>query len=128
LLAELHTTTTYAPQDGNYLDTDPPDLGYHYPLACPVVAQQPASQTAFAGHTGMFGVSISGYGTFSYQWLFDGTAIVASNIITTVAGNYYSLGWGYAGDGGPATNAALPIKDIFLAHLQKCGRQAMKNP
>ena len=115
LLAELHTTTTYAPQDGNYLDTDPPDLGYHYPLACPVVAQQPASQTAFAGQTGMFGVSISGYGTFSYQWLFDGTAIVASNLITTVAGNYYSLGWGYAGDGGPATNAALAFpNDVTL--------------
>ncbi len=33
LLAELQTTTTYAPADGGYPDGDGlPDLGYHYPL------------------------------------------------------------------------------------------------
>ncbi|HSY20034.1 MAG TPA: hypothetical protein VK815_16940, partial [Candidatus Acidoferrales bacterium] len=32
LLAELQTTTTYAPQDGGFPDTNGTDLGYHYPL------------------------------------------------------------------------------------------------
>ncbi|MEI8291817.1 MAG: hypothetical protein WCH99_20300 [Verrucomicrobiota bacterium] len=32
LLAELHTTTTYAPQDGGFPDTNMLDLGYHYPV------------------------------------------------------------------------------------------------
>ncbi len=32
LLAELRQMTTYAPQDGGYLDTNAPDLGYHYPV------------------------------------------------------------------------------------------------
>jgi hypothetical protein len=30
LLAELQTLTTYSPQDGGALDTNTPDLGYHY--------------------------------------------------------------------------------------------------
>lgn len=31
LLSELQAMTTYAPQDGGYADTNPPDVGYHYP-------------------------------------------------------------------------------------------------
>jgi F5/8 type C domain len=30
LLADIQQLTTYAPQNGGWLDTDPPDLGYHY--------------------------------------------------------------------------------------------------
>jgi len=32
LLAQLNARTTYAPQDGDYPDSNPPDLGFHYPI------------------------------------------------------------------------------------------------
>jgi len=32
LLAQLQQMTTYAPQNGSYLDTNQPDVGYHYPV------------------------------------------------------------------------------------------------
>jgi hypothetical protein len=32
LLAKLRTMTTCAPQDGGWVDTNTPDLGYHYPV------------------------------------------------------------------------------------------------
>lgn len=39
LLAAIQTMTTYAPQDGGYLDNDGmPDLGYHYPVNYPTSA------------------------------------------------------------------------------------------
>jgi hypothetical protein len=110
LLAELQTLTTYAPQDGGWLDTNTPDLGYHYDLAAsvppPIITQQLANQVAFVGQTTVFDVSVSGYGPLYYQWLFNGTPLIVSNIITTVAGNY-SQGPGYSGDGQAATNATL---------------------
>ena len=35
LLAELNITTTFAPEDGSILDTNTPDLGYHYAILTP---------------------------------------------------------------------------------------------
>jgi sugar lactone lactonase YvrE len=67
------------------------------------ITTQPAGQTNMAGTPVTFSVAVAGTGPFSYQWQFNGTNL-ANNLITTVAGNGAAT---FAGDGGPATNAAL---------------------
>jgi sugar lactone lactonase YvrE len=69
----------------------------------PVIRGQPTNETAQAGTTAGFGLTLTGTGPLSYQWQFDGTNLPAG-LIYTVAGNG---GYGYSGDGGAATNANL---------------------
>ena len=68
----------------------------------PTITAQPTNQTVLAGSNATFTVAVAGTGPFCYQWQFNGTNFI-TNLITTVAGG----GWGYSGDGGPATNAGL---------------------
>jgi hypothetical protein len=72
----------------------------------PVITTQPTNQTVLLGGSATFSVAASGTGPLSYQWFFNGTALVASNIITTDVGNH-GLGASYSGDGGAVTNAAM---------------------
>jgi len=58
---------------------------------------------ASAGAALSAGVAAAGPGPFTYQWRLNGTNL-ANTIITTVAGTGTAS---FAGDGGPATNAAL---------------------
>ena len=97
------TQTNQVPETNSIVD-----IGYHYlsQIPLPAISQQPANQTVVEDQTGAFDVSVSGYGQFSYQWLFDGAPLVISNIIVTVAGDY-SQGGNYSGDGYAATSAAL---------------------
>jgi len=69
----------------------------------PTITAQPAGQTNAAGDTVTFSVAAAGPGPFTYQWRLNGTNL-ANTIITTVAGTGTAS---FAGDGGPATNAAL---------------------
>ncbi len=75
--------------------------------AQPVIMQQPTNQVVLGGASASFGVSVSGAGTFIYQWQLNGTNLpitYKNAVITTVAG-------GFTGDGGAATNATLNYPD-----------------
>jgi hypothetical protein len=74
--------------------------------AQPVITSQPTNQFVFNGGNTTFSVMVTGVGPFTYQWLFNGTNSLSTNIITTVAGSGSQNG--LLGDGGPATNATLP--------------------
>ena len=77
--------------------------------AQPAIVIQPTNQFALSGGNVTFSVMATGVGPFFYQWLFNGTNSLSTNIITTVAGNGNSLG--NYGNGGPATNAIVPSPD-----------------
>ncbi len=64
--------------------------------------QGQGSQVVTNGAATTFGVGVAGPGTFSYEWLFNGSDI--GPLITTVAGNGTA---GFSGDGGQARNAQL---------------------
>lgn len=68
------------------------------------INQQPIDQVLPDGGMAQFSVVISGSGSYTYQWQFNGTNIPASGIITTVAGNGTPA---YFGDGTRATNTSL---------------------
>jgi hypothetical protein len=72
----------------------------------PVILTQPTNQVVLVNSNATFSVTAAGLAPLSYQWLFNGLPLAASNTITTVAGNQ-SLGGSYSGDGGAATNAGL---------------------
>ena len=71
--------------------------------APPSITAQPTNQSTLSGKSATFGLTLSGTGPFTYQWLFNGTDL-PDNIITTVAGNGIAS---YFGDGGRATSASL---------------------
>ena len=81
-------------------------LGSTQLSAQPVITSQPTNQFVFYGGNATFSVMVTGVGPFTYQWLFNGTNSLSTNIITTVAGSGAQSG--QLGDGGPATNATLP--------------------
>jgi hypothetical protein len=74
--------------------------------AQPVISTQPTNQFAFCGSNATFSVMAAGVGPFTYQWLFNGTNLPSTNIITTFAGKGVTTG--SIGDNGPATNAVVP--------------------
>jgi sugar lactone lactonase YvrE len=53
--------------------------------APPVVTAQPVSQIAFVGSNSLFSVGVAGSGPFGYLWYFDGTNLVQSDSISTLA-------------------------------------------
>ena len=69
----------------------------------PVITNQPVSLHVNAGQTAVFTVGVTSPGPLTYQWLLNGNCL-PNNIIMTVAGG---ANQGFAGDGGPATNALL---------------------
>ena len=71
-----------------------------------MILLQPTNQVVVLTSNATFSVTAGGTSPLSYQWLFNGLPIQAGSTIATVAGNH-SLGGGYAGDGGAATNAAM---------------------
>jgi sugar lactone lactonase YvrE len=71
--------------------------------SAPQITTQPASQSALAGTNVQFSVTAEGTGPLRYHWQFNGVDL-PNGIITTIAGNG---SYGFAGDGGAATNAEL---------------------
>ena len=69
----------------------------------PAFTTGPTDTFAVWGTPAALSVEVSGTGPFIYQWQHDGTNL-PNNIITTIAGNGTT---GFAGDGGPATNAVF---------------------
>ena len=65
-------------------------------LSVDYISQQPTSQTVISGGTAVFGVAVSGPGSFTYQWHFNGTnlpsatqsTLTLSNVASGYAGNY----------------------------------------
>lgn len=53
-------------------------------LTPPVILSSPARQTAAVGSTVSFSVSASGFGSLSYQWLFNGAPIAGASAPTLV--------------------------------------------
>ncbi len=82
-------------------------------LMSPVITSEPVSQSVTNGVNVTFGAGVTG-ADLTYEWLFNGVPLQADDIITTAAGNN-SLGGGYSGDGGPATNAAF----YYVAELTR---------
>ena len=73
--------------------------------AQPVITIQPTNQFGVYGGNATFSVMATGVGPFFYQWVFNGTNLPSTNVITTVAGSGATSG--PIGDGGPATNALI---------------------
>jgi sugar lactone lactonase YvrE len=67
------------------------------------ITQQPQAVAATNVASATFSVAVSGAGSFTYQWQFNG-ANLPDYLIATVAGNGTT---NYSGNGGPATNASL---------------------
>ena len=72
-------------------------------LLPPGIVASPTNQTVVLGSPATFGVTASGTGPLTYQWLLNG-AVLPANLMTTIAGNGMA---GYAGDGGAAWHALL---------------------
>jgi sugar lactone lactonase YvrE len=68
------------------------------------ITSQPANQVVIVTGTASINVGVSGSGPFAYQWLHDGSPVLVTPAIFTVAGTGAS---GYNGDNQPATNASL---------------------
>jgi hypothetical protein len=68
----------------------------------PLFSVPPSNQTAPLGGSVTFTATNSGTGPLAYQWVMNGTNLV--DFITTVAGDG---GYGFSGNGVPATNASL---------------------
>jgi sugar lactone lactonase YvrE len=64
-------------------------------LLPPGIVASPTNQTVVLGSPATFGVTASGTGPLTYQWLLNG-AVLPANLMTTIAGNGMA---GYAGDG-----------------------------
>lgn len=105
-LADFTTQASQTPEGSS-----PVDIGYHYwvlPSMTPVITLQPTNVVVAVGGTVQLSVAASGPGPLEYQWYFNGSPILVSNYLTTVAGNYdFAAFTDYAGDGDYATNAAL---------------------
>ena len=69
-LAELGWTTTYTPQDGSYLNTGVPDLGYHYPISTSYYDGVPDSwEMEYLGTSGYAGGDLDAQGnTLLYDY------------------------------------------------------------
>jgi hypothetical protein len=80
-------------------------LALTVPVLSSVTWIQPTNSpvAVVVGSNVTFSVSVTGTGPFSYQWQLNGTNL-PNGVITTVAGRGV---YGFSGDGGAATNAAL---------------------
>ncbi len=108
------TNTAYTAV-GWYVDTiTVQDTWYECGSNAPAVTMQPTNQVVVAGAEASFGVTATGAGPLSYQWLLDGTNLVGTDtnmlILTNAqaaqAGSYSVLVTNFA---GCATSAAATL-------------------
>lgn len=95
-------------------------------LAQPVIISQPANQFLAPGNTANFSVSESGAGPFTYQWLFDGTAIAGRTGRTLSLANPQPAQWGeysviVSNPAGSVTSQAAQLK-VFVATSHSLSR------
>ena len=55
----------------------------------PIIAQQPTNQTVVAGNSVTFGVTATGTSPLNYQWIFNATPGLHTNILATVFSNSF---------------------------------------
>lgn len=79
--------------------------GTTFLLGQPVITSQPTNQLVVDGGNTSLNFSVSGGGPIMYRWLFNGTNLPFTHVITTIAGT--GANGGSLGDGGPAINAVL---------------------
>jgi hypothetical protein len=97
----------------------------------PVVTNPPASRTNVAGTTALFGVGVSGNGTLSYQWQFNGanitgatgTSLAIGNAQPANAGNYTVAVTNAAG----GTTSAVALLTIWVPPTAATQPQSQTN-
>ena len=101
-------------------------------LAQPVITTQPTNRFLSASGSVSFSVGVTGVAPFTYQWLFDGTAIAgATNYAFSVA-NPQPAQWGYysvivSNASGSVTSQVAELKVFVAAPHSLSGIQAETN-
>lgn len=88
-------------------------------LAQPVITTQPTSEFVNASNNALFHVTVTGVAPFTYQWLFDGTAIAGATISALPVLNAQPAQSGYysvivSNVSGSVTSQVALLK-VFLA-------------
>ena len=102
------------------------------PIAPPLIAAQPASQTVAPGGSAAFTVTATGDGTLTYQWRKDGVNLVDGGNVSGAGSPALSIAGARAGDAGsysvvasneagstPSNAAALTVFTPDQAFLQR---------
>jgi uncharacterized repeat protein (TIGR03803 family) len=96
-------------------------LAFSLALAQPVITTQPANEFLSPGLTASFAVSETGVQPFTYQWLFDGTAMASATRSDLILADPQPAQWGYysvivSNASGAVTSQVAELK-VFVAAL-----------